>query len=69
MDGDGNITVSKKISGDQDGDATLFGGVLTNHSQRLFEMMHSKSPNLRFSSLELLGLLLRQGLVSAVVLM
>lgn len=63
MDSDGNITVSKKVSGDQDGDATLFGGVLTNHSKRLFDMTHSKHPQLRFSALELLGLLLRQGLV------
>lgn len=64
MDSDGKITVCKKISGDQDGDATLFGGVLTNHAERLFEMTHSIYPNLRFSALELLGLLLRQGLVS-----
>jgi cohesin loading factor subunit SCC2 len=63
MDSDGTITVSKKISGDQDGDATLFGGVLTNHSERLFEMTQSTVPQLRLSSLELVGLLLRQGLV------
>lgn len=63
MNSDGGITVSKKISGDQDGDATLFGGVLTNHARRLFEMTHSVYPELRFSSLELVGLLLRQGLV------
>lgn len=64
MEADGNITVSKKISGDQDGDATLFGGVLTSHSGRLFEMIHSTSPVIRQSTLELLGLLLRQGLVN-----
>jgi cohesin loading factor subunit SCC2 len=66
MDAKGNITVSKKVSGDQDGDATLFGGVLTNHASRLFDMTHSKQPLLRYSALELLGLLLRQGLVSTV---
>ena len=64
MDADGNITVSKRISGDQDGDATLFGGVLTSHADRLFEMLHSKSAAIRMSTLELLGLLLRQGLVN-----
>jgi hypothetical protein len=64
MDAQGNITVSRKVSGDQDGDATLFGGVLTNHTSRLFEMLHSKVPQLRYSSLELVSLLLRQGLVS-----
>lgn len=63
MESDGTITVSKKISGDQDGDATLFGGVLTNHAQRLFQMTESDSPELRLSALQLLGLLLRQGLV------
>jgi len=61
---DTNITVTKRISGDQDGDANLFGGVLTNHADRLFDMLSSKDVRMRFSSLELLGLLLRQGLVN-----
>jgi hypothetical protein len=64
MDAQGNITVSEKVSGDQDGDATLFGGVLTNHTCRLFEMLHSKQAVLRYSSLQLVSILLRQGLVS-----
>lgn len=64
MDADGNITISKRIAGDQDGDATLFGGVLTSHADRLYEMIHAKSPVIRQSTLELLGLLLRQGLVN-----
>jgi cohesin loading factor subunit SCC2 len=64
MDADGNITVSKRISGDQNGDATLFGGVLTNHAERLFEMTHASNPTIRHSTLELIGLLLRQGLVN-----
>jgi len=64
MDADGNITVSKRIAGDQDGDATLFGGVLTSHADRLFEMLLAKSPVIRKSTLELLALLLRQGLVN-----
>jgi cohesin loading factor subunit SCC2 len=28
MDADGKVTVSKRVSGDQNGDATVFGGVL-----------------------------------------
>lgn len=64
MDANGNITVSKRISGDQDGDATLFGGVLTSHADRLFEMIHSKSVAIRRSTLQLLELLLRQGLLN-----
>jgi cohesin loading factor subunit SCC2 len=64
MDSDENITLSKRISGDQNGDATLFGGVLTNHSQRLFEMTKDHRPAIRMSTLQLLGLLLRQGLLN-----
>ena len=64
MDKDKAITITKRISGDQDGDANLFGGVLTSHANRLFEMVGSKDVKLRLSSLELLGLLLRQGLVN-----
>jgi cohesin loading factor subunit SCC2 len=64
MDADQNITVSNRISGDQDGDASLFGGVLTNHAPRLFEMTQSQDKRIRFAALDLLGLLLRQGLVN-----
>jgi cohesin loading factor subunit SCC2 len=64
MDSDESITLSKRISGDQNGDATLFGGVLTNHSQRLFEMTKDSRPTIRMSTLQLLGLLLRQGLLN-----
>ena len=64
MDRDKTITVTKQIAGDQDGDSNLFGGVLTSHANRLFEMVSSNDVEMRFSSLELLGLLLRQGLVN-----
>ena len=64
MDSDEKITVSKRIEGDQDGDATLFGGVLTNHADRLFEMTHAKDRRVRFAALDLIGLLLRQGLIN-----
>jgi cohesin loading factor subunit SCC2 len=61
MDSKKGITVSKKISGDQDGDATLFGAVLTSHASRLFEMTQCQYRNVRFASLDLVGNLLRQG--------
>lgn len=64
MDSKDNITTSKKISGDQDGDSTLVGGVLTKQSPRLFQMTQAKEDGLRITSLELLGQLLRQGLVN-----
>jgi cohesin loading factor subunit SCC2 len=64
MDAKTNITTTKKIAGDQDGDSTLVGGVLTKQSPRLFQMSQSKFSNLRVASLELLGQLLRQGLVN-----
>jgi cohesin loading factor subunit SCC2 len=57
-------TLSKKISGDLDGDATLFGGVLTSHAPRLFDMTQAPDPKIRFAAVELLGILLRQGLVN-----
>jgi len=59
-----SLTTSKKVSGDQDGDSTLVGGVLTKQSHRLFEMTQEKHAGLRIASLELLGQLLRQGLVN-----
>jgi len=61
MDSKRNITVSKKISGDQDADATLFGGILTNHSSRLFEMTKCREKDIRFAAVDLIGHLLRQG--------
>jgi cohesin loading factor subunit SCC2 len=64
MDANKGITLSKKIAGDQDGDATLFGGVLTSHASRLFEMTQCRDKNLRFAALDLVGHLLRQGQVN-----
>jgi cohesin loading factor subunit SCC2 len=64
MDASDNITVREKISGDQDGDATLFGGVLTSHSNRLYEMIHSRNSDIRYSTLKLISILLRQGLLN-----
>mmetsp|Transcript_4615 Transcript_4615/g.10933 ORF Transcript_4615/g.10933 Transcript_4615/m.10933 type:complete len:1809 (+) Transcript_4615:256-5682(+) len=64
MDSKTNITVSNKISGDQDADATLFGGVLTSHATRLFQMTQSEDRTLRYAALDLVGHLLRQGQVN-----
>ena len=61
---EGKTSLSKRVSGDQNGDATLFGGVLTNHSTRLFEMTKDPRATIRLSTLYLLGLLLRQGLLN-----
>ncbi len=61
MDSKKTITVSKRISGDQDADATLFGGILTNHASRLFEMTKSRDKSIRFAAVDLIGHLLRQG--------
>jgi len=61
MDAKSSITLSKKISGDQDADATIFGGVLTSHASRLLQMTQDKDKNIRFAALDLVGHLLRQG--------
>lgn len=65
MDSDRNITTAKRISGDQDSDATLFGAVLTNHASRILEMTQQLGDEgIRFASLVVLGSLLRQGQVN-----
>jgi cohesin loading factor subunit SCC2 len=61
---DKSMTTAKKISGDQDGDASLFGGILTNHADRLLDMTQSVNPPVRFASLELIAVLLKQGQVN-----
>ncbi|KAI2491978.1 HEAT repeat associated with sister chromatid cohesion [Fragilaria crotonensis] len=47
MESNQSITVSNKISGDQDSDATLVGGVLTCHSQRLHDLTKDKNKRIR----------------------
>lgn len=64
MESDENLSLTKRISGDQDGDATLFGGVLTNHAGRLFDLTRSKESSIRLAVLKVIGTLLRQGLVN-----
>ncbi|MGH7974725.1 MAG: hypothetical protein ACREBR_04310 [bacterium] len=65
MESNNKITLSRKISGDQDGDASIVGSVLTQHSRRLCEMTTSRHPAIRLAVVDLLGHLLRQGLVNA----
>lgn len=64
MDADGKVTVSKRVSGDQNGDATVFGSVLNKHSRRLFELMQCPEVSLRSLALDLTGVALRQGLLN-----
>jgi cohesin loading factor subunit SCC2 len=64
MESNQSITVSKKISGDQDSDATLVGGVLACHAQRLHEMTKDKNERIRYACVDLLSHLLRQGLLN-----
>lgn len=59
-----NITVSKRISGDQDGDACISGSVLTTHAPRLYQMTLSPDEKIRFHLVDLIGHLLRQGLIN-----
>lgn len=64
MESNQSITVSNKISGDQDSDATLVGGVLTCHSQRLHDLTKDKNKRIRYACVDLLSHLLRQGLLN-----
>lgn len=57
-------SVSERIAGDQDGDATILGGILSNHADRLCEMTLALDTKLRDISLQLLEVLLRQGLIN-----
>eukprot|EP00584_Thalassiosira_punctigera_P002031 CAMPEP_0172528242 /NCGR_PEP_ID=MMETSP1067-20121228/2692_1 /TAXON_ID=265564 ORGANISM="Thalassiosira punctigera, Strain Tpunct2005C2" /NCGR_SAMPLE_ID=MMETSP1067 /ASSEMBLY_ACC=CAM_ASM_000444 /LENGTH=1791 /DNA_ID=CAMNT_0013312123 /DNA_START=38 /DNA_END=5413 /DNA_ORIENTATION=+ len=59
-----NISLSKRISGDQDGDACISGSVLTKHADRLYELTLSKDEKVRHMIIDLIGHLLRQGLIN-----
>ena len=59
-----NVTLSKRIGGDQDGDACISGSVLTKHSYRLYELTLSKDDKVRYMIIDLIGHLLRQGLIN-----
>ena len=64
MEKNQEISLSKKISGDQDSDASLVGSVLNQHSARLFQLTSSVHPKIRLVTLDLIGILLRQGLIN-----
>jgi cohesin loading factor subunit SCC2 len=64
MNQDKNITISKRISGDQDGDSNIFGGVLTSYAESIFRMTKTSDYRARFAAIELLEVLMRQGLVN-----
>ena len=59
-----DVTVSKRVSGDQDGDACISGSVLTKHADRLYELTLSKDEKVRHMIIDLIGHLLRQGLIN-----
>lgn len=64
MQSQATISVSKRISGDQDGDACISGSVLTKHADRLYELILSNDERVRHMIIELIGHLLRQGLIN-----
>ncbi|KAL3921434.1 MAG: hypothetical protein SGILL_002747 [Bacillariaceae sp.] len=61
MDSKKNVTVSKKVSGDQDSEAVLFGGIIRHKESRIYKMMSSRNVSIRFAAVDLIGNLLRQG--------
>lgn len=64
MEAQKNVTLSKRIGGDQDGDSTISGSVLTKHSERLYALTLSKDEKVRHMIIDLIGHLLRQGLIN-----
>ncbi|GMH57531.1 hypothetical protein TL16_g02407, partial [Triparma laevis f. inornata] len=57
-------SVSKRISGDQDSDACLAGGVLTAKSEFFYQFCMHNDAGIRMSAVKLIGQLLRQGLIN-----
>ncbi len=64
MESKDNITTSKKVSGDQDGDASLIGACCIQHAPRLFELTSNQNATIRFHTLLLIETLKRQGLLN-----
>jgi cohesin loading factor subunit SCC2 len=64
MEQNENITVSKRIAGDQDGDSNIFGGVLTSYADSIYHMTKVKNMRVRYAACELLSVMMRQGLVN-----
>jgi len=64
MEAQKDVTLSKRIGGDQDGDSSISGSVLTEHSERLYALTLSKDEKVRHMIIDLIGHLLRQGLIN-----
>lgn len=64
MESNKRISLSNKISGDQDSDASLIGACCIQHASRLFELTASTDSMIRLNSLLLIETLLRQGLIN-----
>lgn len=64
MEQDQNLSVSKKISGDQDGDSNIFGGILTSYADSIFDTTKAINGDVRYAAVELLEVIMRQGLVN-----
>lgn len=61
------ITSAKQVAGDQEGEATVIGGIMQAQLARILRLCMDKDTNLRVESLKLVGLLLTQGLISPLV--
>lgn len=68
MEANKGMTKSKKISGDQDGDASLLGMCVLEHIDRVYEMTASLNPKIRLGSVLLLETVRRQGLSNPMTL-
>ena len=62
------MTKSKKISGDQDGDASLLGMCVLEHIDRFYELTTSLNPKIRLGTVLLLETVRRQGLSNPMTL-
>lgn len=56
--------LSRQISGDMDGDATLVGGIIGQHVARLYTMTKSENHRVRLATVDLLGTLLKMGMLN-----
>jgi hypothetical protein len=59
-----NLSLSDKISGDQDSDASLIGSCCAQHANALLECSVHMNRGVRYQSLSLIDVLLRQGLMN-----
>jgi cohesin loading factor subunit SCC2 len=59
-----DVSLVEQISGDQDGEASLFGSCCIQHSRVLLEISLHKNAHVRYQSLSLTDVLLRQGLMN-----